>query len=98
MEARFTPDVDLLIHTLHADLRGIHRVDLEVYDADDALYMRVEALPFDAQTGVVHLACQRHFQTDEAVEDNRFRLVAARGGKSQVIGDFTVRHHWSAPL
>ena len=94
MEAWFAADLDLLVHALHADLEGVHRVDLEVLDARDQPFMSVLAVPFDPETGVVYVACQRHFQGTEPVEDTRFRLLAAGAGGSRVLGDFVVRHHW----
>ncbi len=96
-EARFTPDVDLLVHALHADLRNVHRVDLEVYGENEELFMRVQAVPFDAGAGVVYVACQRHLQGEADVEDTRFRLVAPERGTPRVLGDYVVRHHWRPP-
>jgi anti-sigma factor RsiW len=94
-EAWFTADLDLLVHTLRADVAGAVRVALAVHGADDTLFMRVEAVPFDAQTGEVHVACQRHLRGADDVEDTRFRLVAVRGGEPHVVlGDYTIRHHW----
>jgi Putative zinc-finger len=98
VEAWFTPDIDLLVHALRADVDGINRIDLEVYGVDDEPYMRVEAVPFDARTGLVYVACQRHFRGEADVEDTRFRLVGLDAGVHRMLGEYSVRHHWKFSL
>lgn len=60
--------------------------------------MRLEAVPYDADAGVVYVACQRHLQGEEEVEDVRFRLTGVRPDGSRVLGEYVVRHHWNATL
>lgn len=94
VEAHFSPDLDLLIHALHAEATAVERIDLEVLGSTDELFMRVEAVPFDADAGVVYVACQRHLRGVEDVEDTRFRLTAVHGRSTRVLGMYVVRHHW----
>lgn len=90
----FTPDLDLMIHTLHADFRGVHRVDMEVFVPGAEPIQTFEAVPFDAAAGAVHVACQRHYKDMGYPDDMRFRLLTLEGGMRRVLGEYNIRHHW----
>ena len=91
--ARFTPDVDLLIHVFRADLSKAERIDMEVLTPDGTRHFFFEQVPFDASTGEVLVACQRHYQ-HMLPADPIFRLHAFEGGERRLLGDYFVHHEW----
>ena len=91
--AVFGPDVDLLVHTLRADLAGIARVDVEVLMKGRHEPILCEAVPFDAAAGEVLVCCQRHYQ-HLSTEDPVFRVYAVEAGERRPLGDYFVRHVW----
>jgi hypothetical protein len=94
-DAYFVPDVDLLVHVLEADLTGAERVDVQLLDAQGVVRLELAHVPFDGQTGEVLIACQRHYQHNEALtSDPVFQVHAYQGGVRREVGSFFVRHHW----
>jgi Putative zinc-finger len=95
-EARFTSDLDLLVHVLKGDLSRAQRVDVEVMDGQKtATFFHFQHVPFDPGTGEVLVACQRHFEhMAEPAGDPVFRVLAFEGGVRRQVGDYFVRHHW----
>jgi hypothetical protein len=92
--ARFTSDVDLLIHVLRADVTKAERIDMEVVTPDGTPQLSFEHVPFDASTGEVLVACQRHYQGMFPSDDTIFRLHAFEGGERRRLGDYFVHHEW----
>jgi len=90
--ARFAPEVDLLVHVLRADLSRADRVDLELVTPEGAVRLRFEHVPFDAKTGEVLIACQRHFEA--MGDDPIFRVHALESGEERSVGDYFVHHEW----
>lgn len=91
--ARFAPDVDLLVHALHGDFSRAERVDVDIVH-DGAVRASFEHVPFDAKSGEVLVACQRHYQTMFA-GDPTFRVHAVEGGERRIVGDYFVLHEWA---
>jgi Putative zinc-finger len=96
VEARavFGPDVDLLVHALHADLSRALRVDVEVVMQGWSEPILCEGVPFDAKSGEVLVCCQRHFQ-HMSPADPLFRVHVVESGERRWVGDYLVRHIWS---
>jgi hypothetical protein len=95
-EARFNAEVDLLVHVLRGDLSRADRVDLEVLDeTKQTTHFHFQHVPFDARTGEVLVACQRHFEhMSEVPGDPVFRVLAFEKGARRHVGDYFVRHQW----
>ena len=49
--ARFTPEVDLLVHALRGDFSRADRVDIDVFSPDRTKHVLIEHVPFDPQAG-----------------------------------------------
>lgn len=94
--ARFTADLDLLVHVLRGDLSHADRVDIEVLDeTKQVTYFHFQHVPFDAQAGEVLIACQRHFEhMSDVPGDPVFRISAFETGTRRHVGDYVVRHQW----
>jgi hypothetical protein len=92
-EARFTPDVDLLVHVLQGDLSGAEQVDVDLVDAQGTPVEQLIHVPFDRQSGEILVACQRHYQGYPA-RDPAFLVHAVAGGVRRQVGRYFVRHHW----
>src|SRR5689334_18379854 len=60
--ARFTPEVDLLVFALQADVKEADRVDVEIASATGANRHVLEDVPFDREKGEVLIAWQRHYE------------------------------------
>lgn len=89
----FDREVDYLLHRLHADVAGAGRVDMEIFEGAEVL-VRFEAVPIDAEAGVVQVVCQRHFGEMGFSDDVRFRLVAVAPDSRAVLGEYLVRHRF----
>ena len=89
----FSRDVDLLIHVLRGDLSSARRVDVEVESMSGEGRQVMEAVPFDAASGTVLIACQRHYQGAYPPE-LRFRVVADADDGRRVVGEYVVDHVW----
>jgi hypothetical protein len=93
--ARFASDVDLMVHALRADVSKAERVDIEVLQADGGLRVSLDDVPFDAETGEVLVACQRHYRMMfREGEQPTFRVHVTEGGKKRRVGDYRVVHIW----
>ena len=88
--ATFAHDLDLLVHVLKADLSRAERVDLAV--VGDGVRIDLEDVPFDARTGEVLIACQRHYQ-HSFPPDPRFDLTIFEGG-AQRRASYRVIHQF----
>jgi hypothetical protein len=94
-DAHFTADVDLLVHVLKGDLARAEQVDLEVLDTAGVSHLLFPHIPFDARSGEVLIACQRHYEhMTEPAGDPVFRVHAVEGGARRQVGTYFVRHHW----
>jgi hypothetical protein len=95
-EVWFTPDLDLLVHVLVAELGDVRRVDVEIGPDDPAAppAATLEHVPFDAAAGAVHIACQRHYRGMGYPDDLRFRIVAVDGDARRPLGEYVVRHRF----
>jgi len=91
--ARFSPDLDLLVNVLKADLSGVDSVDLELSSQDGSSRLLLEDVPFDAGSGEVLVACQRHYE-DMFPGDPIMRVYAVQGGARRHVGDYLVEHVW----
>ena len=89
----FSRDVDILVHHLQQDVPAGAVVDCEMFDASTGTpLMKVPAIPFDAGSGEVILACIRHY-AENLPPDAGFRLVeVAPGGERRTLGEFGVLH------
>ena len=88
--ATFAHDIDLLVHVLRADLSHAERVDVTV--VGDGHQITLEDVPFDARTGEVLIACQRHYQ-HSFPPDPRFDLTIFEGG-AQRRASYRVIHQF----
>ena len=90
--ATFAHDIDLLVHVLKADLTAAERVDLTV--VADPHTFTLEDVPFDARTGEVLIACQRHYQHSFPPDPPFVLTIHERGAKREeryrVIHQFPV--------
>ena len=92
--ARFTSEVDLLVHALHADLSNADRVDVEIASPTGELRYTLEAVPFDRQKGEVLIACGRHYEPMFPAGDPIFSVHAVEAGERRAVGDYVVAHVW----
>jgi hypothetical protein len=92
-EARFAPEVDLLVHVLQADLSRAERVDVELVDEHGIPRIQLPYVPFDRSAGEVLVACQRHYQ-HMFPTDPVFQVHVLEGGVRRQVGTYVVRHHW----
>ncbi|MBA3452868.1 MAG: hypothetical protein H0T42_07245 [Deltaproteobacteria bacterium] len=90
--ARFTPDVDLLIHVLRGDLSRADRVDVELVDPTGHPHVEMVHVPFDPQTGEVLIACQRHYE--QFPFEPGFRVHVFEQGTTVRVCDYAVHHQW----
>ena len=89
-DATFANDLDLLVHALRGDFSRAERIDLAIILADGTERL-LERVPFDARTGEVLIACQRHYR-DAYPGDPDFVLVVTEGGGTR-RARYSVRHH-----
>jgi hypothetical protein len=90
--ARFTPEIDLLIHVLRADLSRAERVDVELVDPEGTPHVELIHVPFDPRAGEVLICCQRHYE--HFPFEPRFRVHVYEGGSRTRVGDYFVQHAW----
>lgn len=91
--ARFTPEIDLLVHALEADLSGATRVDVEIVSSTGTPRLVFENVPFHRARGEVLIACQRHYE-GMFNGDPLFQLHAVEAGVRRYIGEYQVVHEW----
>jgi len=87
----FSPDVDLLVHRLKADLTHAFWVDCDVLDANGARLLGLEQVPFDREAGEVLIACQRHYMA-EYPPDVCFRVSAVDTDGTLTTREYRVFH------
>jgi hypothetical protein len=92
-QARFTSEVDLLVHVLRGDLSGAEQVDVELLNPQGTAVVQLTHVPFDRQSGEILVACQRHYQ-NHPVPDPVFQVHAVAGGVRREVGRYFVRHTW----
>jgi anti-sigma factor RsiW len=91
-EVRYPEAGKLLVHRLGgSDLRGAERVDVEIVDLEGNPAARLDDVPFDAASGEVFLACQRHF-SESFPRDALFRLEVVRGERREEASRYTILH------
>jgi hypothetical protein len=93
--ARFTPDVDLLVHALRGDFSHAERVDIDVFSPDGTKHVLLEHVPFDRANGEVLIACQRHYEGMFG-GDPIFRVhtIEGEGKQRKHVGEYIVQHEW----
>jgi len=92
----FSPDVDLLVHRLKADLGRAFWIDCAVLDADGTPIFDLEHVPFDREAGEVLIACQRHYVAQYAA-DVRFRVAAVDADGTITTREYRVLHDAERP-
>jgi hypothetical protein len=96
--ARFTPEVDLLVHALRGDFSRADRVDIDVFSPDRTKHVLIEHVPFDRQAGEVLVACQRHYEKlyFEGLfgGDPIFSVHTFEGEHRKPMGEYVVQHEW----
>lgn len=92
--ARFTPEVDVIVLAMRADVRDAQRVDLEFLDPAGTMHLQFLNVPFDASRGEVLVACQRHYQQYQGAmtDEPWFRLVAHIGGERREVARYAIKH------
>ena len=87
-----TPDDDLVVSRLRADLRGVPRVDL-IAEPEEGPAVRAEDVPFDAASGEVVVAQSTPILRALPTSTFRMRLVApATDGGQRLLGEYPVAH------
>ena len=92
VDCTLTPDDDLVVSRLRADLRDVLRVDL-IAVPEDGGGQRAEDVPFDAASGEVIVAQSTPVLRSLPTSTFRMRLVApdADGGQ-RLLGEYTFAH------
>lgn len=96
VQCTVTPDDDLLIGRLAANLAGAKRVDLCICDESGLERFRLPDIPFGAEAGSV--AYQESIPFARALPDNTMiaRLVARdEAGRERLLGEYTFHHQRS---
>jgi Putative zinc-finger len=91
--ARFAPDVDLLVHSLHGDFSNADRVDIEIAHPEGEPIV-LQGVPFDRQKGEVLIACARHYEQAFPSGDPVFGVHVIEAGHRRAMGEYVVRHVW----
>ena len=91
-EVRYPEAGKLLVHRLGgSDLSGVDRVDVEIADLAGNPALRLDDVPFDATSGEVLLACQRHF-ADSFPHDALVRVEVVRRDRRDEASRYTILH------
>ena len=91
-EIGFPGGVDILLHRLAIDLTGATRVQLTLHsESSGALIADETNVPFDAGSGEILVACQRHFAVFPP--DTVFDVTVH--GPAPVTHRYTVLHQWA---
>ena len=93
----FRRDVDLLIHRLgELDLSRAERVQVRVLsEGTGDVMIESPAAPFDAGSGEVLIACQRHFR--ELPPDVVFEVSVIEAGVAKVAATYIIPHIFEPP-
>jgi len=89
---RFTPEVDLHVFALRAELGRADRVDVTIFSPTGEVGAVYEHVPFDASSGEVLIACQRHYEGMFS-GDPVFRVEVTEAGARR-DADYVVEHNW----
>jgi hypothetical protein len=93
VEVVYAPELSLLVHALRGDTASSERIDVELCDSERRVYMTFERVPFDAESGEVLIACQRHYEhLPHAVR--YFRVYDVKAGVRRALGEYDVDHVW----
>lgn len=90
-DATFVNELDFLVHALRGDFSRAERIDLAIV-APDGSERVLERVPFDARTGEVLIACQKHYRYAYP-GDPDFVLTVTEGGSTRKAS-YMVRHTW----
>jgi hypothetical protein len=95
-EVHFTPDTDLLIHRLEGlPLGDAARVDFQITsESSGEVITALDAVPFDAATGTVLVACQRHYVT--LPHDTVMTVSIHNPSAPPRTARYTILHHYDA--
>ena len=89
---RFTPEVDLHVFALRADLRRAERVDVTIFSPTGEVGAVYEHVPFDVSSGEILIACQRHYE-GMFPGDPVFRVEVTEAGSRRDL-KYVVEHNW----
>jgi hypothetical protein len=91
--AVFLPGIDIILHRLGGlDLAGASRVRVLLTSEDDGkIMLDVPEAPFDADSGEILIACQRHF---EVFPPNVHFEVTTHGTSGQQVAHYAVPHQF----
>lgn len=93
-----TAEDDFLIGRLTADLRGAMRVDLSLCDERGAEKLRLEDIPFHAESPAVAFQQSITYAKAAPSETMIARLIAFdRSGGESLLGEFTFNHTRTLP-
>ncbi|BAU49398.1 hypothetical protein SVA_2850 [Sulfurifustis variabilis] len=86
------PEDDFVVARLEAPLAGVTRLDLVNVGADGRTEMRLEDIPFIAETG--HVIVSTRVATLRALPATtlRMRLLAVEGNGERALGEYTFHH------
>ena len=91
-EVPFGGGVDILLHRLAVDLSRATRVDFTLRDeTSGVVIVEVPDAPFDAASGEILVACQRHFA---AFPPDNVAEVTIHG-PAPITHRFTILHRWA---
>jgi predicted anti-sigma-YlaC factor YlaD len=90
-------DDDLLIARLAAELDGVSRVDLGVYDGEGRERGRMADVPVDAAAGAVLYHESTSFAKAAPDDVMVLRLIAVEPAGERVLGEYEMRHTRTIP-
>ena len=91
-EVVFDPEMRLHVLALPAPLERGAQLDCELLGADQQRLAFFEDVPFDADRGLAHVACQRHYRDLGYPADLRIRLTTVREGSRVILGEYDLHH------
>jgi hypothetical protein len=83
---------ELFVLRLAADLGRVERVDFSIEVPSGPTLVEIPDAPFDAQTGAVHVVCQRHFLAGGYPKVVHMRLRAVEDGQATDLGRYEIEH------
>jgi hypothetical protein len=100
--ARFSPELDLMVFALKADLTHVERLRVDIVSPDGSKRFIEEDVPFDRERGEVLIACQRHFEgmfeSDPTFEVHAMMMMRDAGGDKEEaprrLASYRVLHAW----
>lgn len=91
--ARFTPDTDILVLELCADLSHAEQTDLQIMTASGESFVLLERIPFDE--GSVLVTVHRDYQFVFAGEAPFFRIHITEAGERRFVGSYFIELTWT---